>query len=440
MISDEYIRELDMLPEDSRVLCAVSGGADSVCLLHYLFTNREKLKIEVFAAHYEHGVRGEESRRDAAFVEELCGKLGVECTVGHGDVPAYAEKRGISLETGARELRYEFLESTAYRLSCGKIATAHNADDNAETVLFNLTRGSGSRGLAGIPPVRGKFIRPLLGTTRREIEDYLSRNGLPHVEDSTNASDEYTRNLIRHRVKPVLEQINPSFAGNVTRASGLLRQDDECLCAMAESFIKEQFDGVSISAEALLGLHPAVSGRVLRSLCPRPLEQEHVSAALGFADSPELGSLSLPGITLRREQGRLFFSEPESIRIEDRTLSVPGWVEIPEAGLRVNAEICRYDGEINALFKSYCFKYENICGTISVTGRKPGDRLHPAGRACGKSLKALFAEQGMTQSQRDSSLVLRDGAGILAVPGIAVDERVRPAPGDKVVRLEIKKI
>ena len=221
------------LPPEGRILCAVSGGADSMCLLHLLH-NRGR---DVVAAHFEHGIRGEESLRDAAFVQSWCREQGIPCVTGHGDAPGYAAEQGLSLEEAARALRYRFLEETAEEQGCDYIATAHNGDDNVETVLLNLTRGAGALGLSGIPPRRGKIIRPLLGVSRREIEDYLEKNAVPHVEDSSNQSDDYSRNRIRHRVVPVLRELNPGLHVAVGRTARLLAQDEDCLGGLARDFI-----------------------------------------------------------------------------------------------------------------------------------------------------------------------------------------------------------
>ena len=200
---------LDFPLPSGRVLCAVSGGADSVCLLHSCLRLARGGDTTVCAAHYNHCLRGGESDRDERFVRSLCASLGVELRVGRGDVAAYARGRGMGTEEAARELRYAFLEEAADELGCGYILTAHNADDNAETMLMALVRGSGPRGLAGIPPRRGRILRPMLGATRAEIEAYLAENGLEHVEDSTNECTDYTRNRIRKLCMPVLREINP---------------------------------------------------------------------------------------------------------------------------------------------------------------------------------------------------------------------------------------
>lgn len=439
MMNLELAARYHMLPPGSRVLCAVSGGADSMCLLHLLWSGRGGLGIEVAAAHYEHGLRGEESQRDAEFVERFCREREIACLVEHGDAAAYGRKKHLGIEEAARELRYDFLRRAAAELNCDKIATAHNADDNAETIIFNLCRGGGL-GLGGIPPVRGNIIRPLLGCTRAEIEEYLRDNSIPHVEDSSNESDAYSRNLIRHHVMPVLRSINPGAVLAAGRAARLLREDEECLEAQAAEFTGRFFDGASLPQRELAALPRAIAARAVRRLCPKTLSLAHVDAALGLCGGSGLAFADLPGIRLRREQGRIYFTPMECLELPDKSL-VPGQtLEIPEAGLRLRSEIAEHGGEINDLFKTYCFKYESICGNISCTGRRPGDRLRPIGRGCTKSLKSLFLEAGMTQDQRRLTPVFRDEKGILAVYGLAADERTQARRGEKILRIDIERL
>lgn len=425
-----------LLPWDGAILCAVSGGADSMCLLHMIYSRG----IKVVAAHFEHGIRGEESMRDARFVESWCREAGIDCVIGHGSVPSCAAERGLGLEQAARELRYAFLEKTAAEQGCKYIATAHNADDNVETVIFNLARGGGTLGLKGIPRERGHFIRPLLDMSRREIERYLEKNAIPHVEDGSNASDDYSRNLIRHHVTPVLRRINPELHLAVGRTAKLLEQDEDCLGAMADSFIREYYDGESLPVSELRQLHRAVSSRVLRRLCNESLSFEHVEQALKLLEGTERKYLDVPGQRLCRQQGRLYFSPGEIVSIPDREL-IPGrWTAVPELGLELLAEYGDNDAEVNGLFKTCRLKCENICSSVYCTGRKAGDRLRPAGRGCTKSLKSLFNEAGYTRERRSRTLVLRDGKGILAVLGMCLDERAKAAPGDRVLTIKIREI
>ncbi len=429
------------LPADcDSVLAAVSGGADSVCMLHLLVRRARETGMRVCAAHYEHGIRGAESLRDAAFVERLCGSLGVPLVIEHGDVPAYAAEHRLGTEEAARKLRYKFLADAAARMDCRYIATAHNADDNAETMLFNLARGSGTRGLGGIPAQRDNIIRPLIAVTRAEIEAYLAENALDHVEDSTNAQDEYSRNLIRHAVMPPLRRINPGFAAAAARTAELLRQDEDYFDNAVRRFLDECFDGESVACAALTALHPAVSSRAVRALWGRSLDMAHVDAVLALAAGEGLGYADLPGGRVRREQGRIYFKEPEKRTVTERALVAGELLDVPEAGLRLRTFFSVYTGEIYGLFKTYCLKCESIYGNVKCTGRQPGDRFSPAGRGCTKSLKSLFTERHMTQRQRDTTVVIRDDKGIAAVVGFGTDERCKPAAGDRVLCIEIENL
>ena len=427
-----------LLPSGSRVLCAVSGGADSMCLLHLLKSREAELGIQIFAAHYEHGLRREESLRDCAFVETWCRKNGVPCAVEHGDVRAYAAAHRLGVEEAARALRYDFLERAASDFGCDRIATAHNADDNAETMLLNLTRGSGAAGLCGIPPVRGKIVRPLLQATRAEIDRYLAAHGVPHVEDSSNADERFSRNRIRRQVMPALRELNPAFAGAAGRTAALLREDNDCLERMAADFIGEHYNNGALPLDALCALPRAISSRVLRRLCPQSLNREHVDMALRFAGGEGLGWLDLPGIRLRREQGRLYMTGGLPAPITSRVL-LPGTVtDFPEAGFRVKAEFSVCTGEeIHSPFKTYCFKCEKLYGSVSCTSRRPGDTIRPVGRGVTKTLKSLFLEAGLTQAERDATPVFRDEEGVLAVHGLALAQRAAARIGDPILRLEL---
>ena len=224
---EHFIRAEGMIPPGSRVLCALSGGADSVCLLGALYDLREKLGFSLLAAHYNHNLRGEESLRDEHFVRKLLKTRfpEVELHVSGGDVSARARETGAGLEETAREMRYDFLQETSHRPNTDFIATAHTAADNAETVLLHLARGTGLQGLTGIAPIRGSIIRPLLTSTRQDVEAFLSTNNLPHVEDSSNCDDYFARNRVRHQVIPVLEGLYPGFSRRVTENAAHLRED-----------------------------------------------------------------------------------------------------------------------------------------------------------------------------------------------------------------------
>jgi len=255
-----------------------------------------------------------------------------------------------------------------------------------------------------------------------------------------HSSDDYSRNLIRHKVTPVLKQINPAFSMSAASAAALLREDEDCLSSMAEEFIKEHFDGESIALAELSKLHRALASRVFRKLSEKSLSREHVESLFGLLEGSELAELDLPGAKIRREQGRIYFKACGYKPIGEYAIKIGESLLIPEAGMRINTELALMDKEVNGLFKTYCFKYESICGNISCTARKAGDRYRPAGRNCSKTLKSLFMEAKMTQRQRNLCPVFRDEAGILAVYPFPADERTVPQKGERVVKITIEKI
>ena len=404
-----------------------------MALLHMLLRRGD---LTVCAAHFEHGLRGEEALRDAAFVESWCRERGVTCLVEHGDVRRAAGERGLGIEEAARELRYAFLERAADALGCDWIATAHNADDNAETILFHLLRGSGLDGLCGIPRRRGRIVRPLLDTTRAEVETYLRENGVAHVEDSSNAEEAFSRNLLRRQVMPVLRALNPRVSEAMGRTARLLERDGACLDREAATLAERAWNGESFVLDALRGQDPALVSRSLRALWPESLSEERTDAALRFLEGDGYGLLELPGGTLRRERGRLYLNAEEApAQLPERELPEEGTLAIPEAGLVLRCERTEKKEEINGLFKTCELKCEKIHGKIVCTGPREGDRFHPAHRGCGKSLRVLFREAGLTRRESALVPVLRDEEGILAVPGFGFDARCAAECGDPVIRI-----
>lgn len=422
-MNTELIDRFNMCPPACRVLVALSGGADSVYLLHNLFVLGKQRGFEICAAHYHHGLRGEEADRDEEFCRSLCESLGIDYVCGHGDVSAYAAEKGIGTEEAARDLRYGFLHDAAARLKADRIATAHTADDNAETLLLNLARGSGLRGLGAIPPVRGILIRPLLLTSRYEIEDYLAENGLFHVEDSTNASDDFSRNKIRHGAVPVLREINSGFARNASRAALLLRDDEDCLESMADGFIERSYRGGSLSSAALLELPEAVSTRVIRILCGRGLSEKNVISILEIARGTELACVDVPGMRVKASRGRLYFGNGRTESFAGTVLPESGTVRPDGADFTVAVSDAGGTELKTGTFNSFFFNSREICGSILCTPRRDGDKIRIVGRGCTKSVAKLFSEKRMTPAECAMTPVLRDDSGVLAVYGFGQAER-----------------
>ena len=422
----DFCKRYEMLPADSLILAAVSGGRDSMCMLHMLHSLSGQLGFSLAAVHYNHKLRGPASDADAAFTQEACRQLGIPCCTGSGDVAAAAAASGRGIEETARSMRYAFFRAAAEKTGAARVATAHTADDNAETVLFNLTRGSGTRGLCGIPPVRDIFVRPLLCISRAQVDAYLQENGIPYREDATNQTDDYTRNRIRHHVIPVLKEINPAFCAAVSGMTALLQDDETCLDAQAAQFIAECCPSGRCPAKALAALPRAVSSRVVRRLFGMGLSRRHVDAVLALAaGSNPSASIDLDGVTVRREYDRLT-DRPAGGTFDPVTISPGETKTLPGTGLRVRCALCPPGEKFYKSFTTFLLNSDIICGTIMIRPRQAGDSFCPTGRGCTKSLKKLLIEEKIPAAQRGLIPVAADSRGILAVYGLGTDARTMP--------------
>lgn len=395
------IRRYDMVSSGDTVICALSGGADSVALLFSLYLLKDKLGITLKAAHFNHKLRGEESDGDEAFVRQLCDRYNVELYVGQGNVTAGAK----GLEAAARDARYAFLESLP-----GKIATAHTAGDNAETVLLHLVRGTGLKGLGGIAPVRGQIIRPMLHVTRQEVLAFLEEYSLDYREDSSNGTDAFLRNRLRHHVMPLLERENPQLALNLSDMALRLRQDADCLEELSQT-------DYPLEVRKLRAMHPAQRARVLERLLKdtgvREPEAEHISLAekLVFSEKPSACASFPGGIVLRR---RYEFLEPEGYLppLEQRSIPCPGQVELPELGLRL---VCMpAERPVN---EKECFTVP--AGELILRSRQSGDEIRLSGGT--KSLKKLFIDRKIPAFCRCRVPVVANEDGVLGVYGLGPD-------------------
>ena len=424
------------LPCGSTILCACSGGADSVCLLHSLWKVSQSLDIRVAAAHYNHHLRGEESERDERFVRELTETLGVELISGEGDVAGRAKKISCGIEETAREMRYTFLQEAAQKAGAEVIATAHNANDNAETLLMHLLRGTGTRGLSGIPPVRGTIVRPLLTVSREEIEAYLLRHGLSHVEDSSNREDTYARNRVRHQLLPVLEELSPGIISRLNRTAEHARADEEYLCGEAEKMLAraEQKGDTLCMPSGLLGeSHPAVAVRAVRMLLGRVRAGNDNCTSAHLKELLELcrgekasGILQLPGgIFVRREYDRVLFTTQMSAPIAGcHPLKMPGETMVGE--YRLICRRCRYQGEQQ---RPEHFFLSGRYNEVRVRARRTGDMLCRPGRKR-KSLKKLLIDEKIPLQRRDTLPVLEISGQTAAAAELGPDIAFLPEFGE----------
>lgn len=407
-----------------RVLCAVSGGLDSMCLLFMLDAWCGERGGEVIAAHFNHQLRGDAADRDEAFVREICETWGIPLAVGRGDVGEYAGREGLSIEEAARKLRYAFLRQTAADRACGRLYTAHHADDNAETILLNLLRGTGLRGLTGMDWERDGLCRPLLGATRAELADYAARWDIPHTEDETNGDpDAASRNLLRLRVMPLLKELNPRAVEHINRTAGQLRAADGALEAEAQSRVAAagtEPGRVSLPAEALCRAPEAVGPRMLLRLLDllgvgrKDFGAVHLEAVLDLARRGG-GQLSLPhGVTARCRRGQLTL---------ERAPRTPGAVglfpgePLPWGGYTLTL-LERREGEGLAL--------RDGGGTVTVGPCPAGERLTLPGSRGGRTVKRLCLDRGISLTEREALPAVYVGGTLAAVWRLGVDVQFLP--------------
>ena len=424
-------------PHGGRVLCAVSGGLDSMCLLDFM---TRQPSFSVGAAHFNHCLRGAEADRDEEFVRDHCGKRRIPFVSGSGDTRLLAEKEDLSIEEAARRLRYEFLNKAAEDGGYDAILTAHHADDNAETVLLNLVRGTGSAGLAGIPQVRGNICRPFLRIPRAELAAYAAAHGVPHVEDSTNDDpDAAARNALRSSVMPVLRQINPKCVENIARTSAILREESDALESMARGLmnqIKELPDGVSVPCLMLTEVPQAVAERAVLQLIAqvaghrKDLTAAHVLAVLDLARGrTEEKEVSLPyGLTARRKKYSLEITRRPA-RPTGKPIAVGDTVEFGAAAVSLSEQ--DPPGALPMRLP------EGV--PMTVTSWHPGDWLRLPGSRGPRSFKRLCAERGISPGERDALPVLRVGETHAADPVFGVQPDFAPCPGGQTVFLKFYK-
>ena len=439
----EHVRtlttEYDMLPRGGRVLCAVSGGADSICLLHLLHSLSAEGGFQVAAAHYHHGMRGEAADADAAFVESFCKERDIPCVVEKGDVYGEAARRNLGVEETGRELRYQFLRRTAAELGCDRIATAHNADDNLETLLLHLTRGAGLHGLAGIPPRRGDIVRPLLTTPRADIEAYLEEHGLTHVEDCTNADPRYARNRLRRQVIPVLRQLNPRLTERSVETLGYLRADNDYLNAQAAqacAHARWAEDDLVIEARYIAELPAAIAPRAARRLLEMTgdgntdCSAAHLKAIVDLARGEDPSAVVfLPNGRLAQRVYRelLLTVQGENVPFTPCPLDPDG--ETAPAGTPWRC-VCRAvicppagAGRPDAWYLS-----RQTQGPLVLRPRQTGDELALPGRDT-KTLKKWMIDEKIPRRDRDSIPVLADERGVLAAAGLGPHRDRMAQPG-----------
>ncbi len=422
------VEKYNMLSYGDKIVIGLSGGADSSALFHFLVTLREKYGLTIIACHVNHMLRGAEADRDESFVRSLCESEGVEFKLLRVDVAAIAQRNKESTEKCGRDIRYAFFDEIAS--SCGgKIATAHTASDNAETVLFNMTRGCGIKGLCGIPPVRDNIIRPLIEVTRSEIEEYCNRNGLKYVDDSTNFTREYTRNKLRLDVVKVLKEINPSFEATVSAMSDRMRIQAEHLDSIARSIMNDAYTDKGYKANLLYSTDEAVFSEVISILCRKydiiP-EASHISLIRAICASHgavelkrNIFAVSNQGflrIIKKEEQAEkeiIPFDSQESIVINNKKFVLSD----------MNIEEFYNRKKNNKIIFNNSLDYDTIPLSAVFRSRESGDIICLRDRMVSKTLKKLFNEMKIPKDERKRVVVFASDSEILWTEKTGVSEK-----------------
>jgi tRNA(Ile)-lysidine synthase len=453
----ETIHRYRMFEPGQRVGLAVSGGADSVCLLHALSELAPRWDLRLAVLHLNHGLRGEESMQDEEFVRQLAARLGLAATVRAVDVAALPD----NLEQAAREARLEFFRDQLAGGTLDRVAVGHTRDDQAETVLFRFLRGSGSAGLSGIRPATGEgIVRPMLAASRAEVEQYLRERGIAWREDSSNTSPQFARNRIRRQLLPQLErEWNPAIRETFAHTADWAQAEEEYWEAeiqkLAAERLEERGGAVLARVEQIRELPLAAARRMVRRALERAkgdlrgVDFEHIAAILRMASAPEgHGRVEAPGIQVIRSFEWLRFSRRAANRVAAGgyclAAPVPGTVRVPGTGIAISLELIEEAETLEAPDSVYnsgtgCIDWHALSGSLEIRNWRPGDHYQPRGSTGDEKIKTLFQKARIPLWERRHWPVVTDGSAIVwarrfgtavrfaAGPGCAVALRIRDA-------------
>lgn len=419
------IEDCQMLSGCQILGIGLSGGADSVCLAHILSQNKEKLGLKTIKGiHIHHGIRGDEADRDLKFSRDFCEKYGLEFVSYYIDVPAETEKTGESVEECARRLRYDCFSKS----SCDKVATAHNLNDNIETFIFNFARGASLSGLCGIPYERDIYIRPLLNCSRDEIEKYLLDNDLSYVIDSTNLSDDYTRNKIRHNILPLLFELNPSFDKSFVKCIDSLNLSKDFISESAYELVeKSRCDGY-YDCKTFDDCHDAVKYQaislILKEQNAKNINRDNIEAILNVMKTR--GSVNIGGnVKANVERNKLYFGETHKTDYFEIPLEIKdNLISTPVGDYLINIF---FEKDLQNFNKQDIDKFidcDKISNSAVVRNRRDGDGYQLLGRP-NKSFKKLFNENKVLIGEREKMLVLSDDNGIVWTEFFGVSKRCK---------------
>ncbi|WP_053955564.1 tRNA lysidine(34) synthetase TilS [Inediibacterium massiliense] len=438
------IQEHKMIQRGDGIVIGVSGGPDSICLLHLLCKIQKEYDLKLYVVHLNHQFRGDAADQDAAYVEKICKKLNIPAFIYTRNVEEYSKDRGITFEEGGREIRYDLFEEVLKKTKSKKIAVAQNMDDQAETVLMRLMRGSGLEGLCAISYVRDeKIIRPILDISRYEIEDYCEKNNLHPRIDHTNLETIYTRNRIRLEFIPYIQKyFNPNIKETLSRTANVLREDKNFI----EDYQKDVYDiivkrrdkEICIDKILLKRQHRAIQKRILRQAIwemvgnLKDIQMKHIQSIINLVEKNNLGNkIDLPrGLWVRIEEEYLIFSiEKKEIEKYDfeYNINIGEILYLQETSSEIFSHIMdRKDlKQISKEDHVKLFDYDKIRGNLVIRNRKDGDRFFPLGMKGSKKLKDFFIDEKIPKQKRDEIPLICDEKEIMWIVGYRVSEKYK---------------
>ena len=459
-----FMRELHVAQKQGRLLVAVSGGPDSVCMLHILLGLKKELGIDLHVAHLDHQLRGSESGADSQYVAGLAQSLGLPCTIGHRDVKQYHATHHVTLEEAAREVRYAYLAEVARSIGVESVAVGHTADDHVETILMHLIRGSGTGGLQGLKPVGRwrnsegsiEIVRPLLQINRQETVAYCEKHNLSPRIDASNLSLDASRNRVRHKLLPLLESYNPKVAEALLRNARIAGYDMDYISGevalVREMLVEERENCVVIDREGFLIMHPALKRHLLRDCIDTLLgnlvdiEERHIEDIIGTSVKPAGRRIDLPdGLTFAVEYDRYLLGfDPAALSpypaLEDEyKLNVPGVTELPgwtvEAVVEESLDVAQDAGGFTA-----GFDLEKTGSGLTVRHYKPGERFRPLGMEQLKKVGEFMIDARIPRAWRRNVPLVCSPDQVIWVVGQRIDERVKiTADTKQVLHIEFKR-
>lgn len=402
------------------IAVAVSGGSDSMALLNYLLSVKEKYKIQVIALNVEHGIRGEESVADSQFVENYCKDRAIPLLSYAVDCPEYAKKHKVTLEEGARILRYRCFNDAVINKKCDKVATAHHLSDNAESVLMNLFRGTGLKGLTGIENSAGCVIRPFLGVSKKEIDEYVNKNGIPYRTDSTNYDTEYTRNYMRAVVIPAIEKVFPEAQKSIGRTAEILKNDERFLNALAREKVEFQKDAVFLPIPLDYALFSRATVMALKALdVKKDWTKTHIDDVFDLKNAKVGAKISLTGgVTAIKEYGRIAFYRNFQKNLEEFSFSDGKFFLFDKVYDIISLT------QAKDLTDGLYIDADKVPGGAVIRTKRTGDKFTKFGGGT-KSLGDFFTDKKIPQRLRDKIPLLAAGNDILVIFGVAVSDTVK---------------